>query len=350
MTSFAGYDMPVHYQGGIIDEHKHVRSACGIFDVSHMGVIEVRGADADQWVESLTPADICSLQPGAQRYALLMNERGGVVDDLMVSRLQDRLVLVVNAACKNNDFSYIRSAIGDQVEVTMHEELALIAIQGPKAHSVLGQAIPEVGTLSFLRTLSKSSEFGDILISRSGYTGEDGFEVALPAEQAKQFTEHLLSHPDARLAGLGARDTLRLEAGLCLYGHELGPDISPVEADLNWAIGKSRRLDGAREGNFPGADVVYSQWPDNTESVRVGILPEGKAPVRDGAELVDANGNVIGTVSSGSISPTLQRPVAMAFIQRSALRSGTQLFANVRNRHIPVAVTNLPFIPHNYAR
>jgi aminomethyltransferase len=350
MVPFAGYAMPVQYPLGVLKEHLHTRAAAGLFDVSHMGQIRVLGAQADVALESLVSADIVGLARGAQRYALFTNAAGGILDDLMVARIDEGLALVVNAACKAADLAHLRSAIGDRCEVIAREDLALLALQGPHAATVLESLGAHLAEMSFMQVREVQIGGFACLVSRSGYTGEDGFEISVAADDAQALARALLAHVDVQPIGLGARDSLRLEAGLCLYGHDLDEQVTPVEAALRWAIGPARRNAGVRAGGFPGADVVLAQLRDGVSRCRVGLRPQGRAPVREGAQLLCAAGEIVGHVTSGGFGPSVGHPVAMAYVDSAHAHLGCELNAEVRGRLLPVTVSALPFAAHQYKR
>lgn len=351
MVPFAGYDMPVQYPAGVLKEHLHTREAAGLFDVSHMGQIRLRGEGAAAALETLVPVDIVDLPVGLQRYALFTNDEGGILDDLMVANAGDHLFLVVNAACKDADLAHLRAKIGDKCEIEpLFEQRALLALQGPKAVDVLARLAPQVATMTFMQFASLELLGVPCHVSRSGYTGEDGYEISVPVEQAEALARRLLADADVLPIGLGARDSLRLEAGLCLYGHDMDTATTPIEASLAWAISKARRADGVRAGGFPGAARVFGQQKDGVARKRVGLLAQAKAPVREGAELVDADGTVIGSVTSGGFGPTLGAPVAMGYVDAAHAAIGSEVFALVRNNRIPVTVAKTPFVPQRYYR
>ncbi|AIR89650.1 glycine cleavage system aminomethyltransferase GcvT [Pseudomonas cremoricolorata] len=352
MVPFAGYDMPVHYPLGVLKEHLHTRAEAGLFDVSHMGQILLRGEQAAQALERLVPMDIVDLPQGLQRYALFTNDHGGILDDLMVARLaKDELLLVVNAACKQQDLDYLRQHLQAHCEVLpQFEERALLALQGPAAAQVLAQLAPEVAQMTFMQVRPVALLDAQCFVSRSGYTGEDGFEISVPATAAKALARHLLSQPKVQPIGLGARDSLRLEAGLCLYGHDMDSDTTPVQANLSWAISKARRNDGVRAGGFPGAETVFAQQRDGVARKRVGLLVQARSPVREGAEIVNAAGQAVGQVTSGSFGPTLKAPMAMAYIDNEHTAPDTQLWAVVRGKLVPVRVSKMPFVASRYQR
>ena len=351
MVPFAGYEMPVSYPLGIKKEHTHAREKAGLFDVSHMGQIRLTGTNANKALEKLVPVDIIDLPLMKLRYALFTNESGGVMDDLMVTNLgEDGLFLVVNAACKDNDFEHLQKSIGDECKVEFIENLALLALQGPRAYEVLSEIEPSISEMTFMTAKQLKLNGIDCLITRSGYTGEDGFEISLPAESAQDFAKLLLQSKEVEWVGLGARDSLRLEAGLSLYGHELDNHHTPVESSLSWALSKVRRTGGARQGNYLGYDIVRSHLEKGVHSRIVGIQPEGKMPVRDGAVIEDELGNEVGLVTSGGFGPSVNRPVAIARLQQSCIEEGSKIFALVRDKKIAVEVVKLPFVKHSYYR
>ncbi|HTO31300.1 MAG TPA: glycine cleavage system aminomethyltransferase GcvT [Pararhizobium sp.] len=357
MVPFAGYDMPVQYPAGVMKEHLHTRSAAGLFDVSHMGQIIVkpksgRIEDAALALETLVPVDVLGLGEGRQRYGLFTNESGGVLDDLMIANRGDHLFLVVNASCKDTDFAHLRKHLGETCDLALLEDRALIALQGPQAVTVLAELWADIATMRFMDVVEAELHDVPCIISRSGYTGEDGFEISIPAASAEDVTRRILEHPDVMPIGLGARDSLRLEAGLCLYGNDIDTTTTPVEAALEWAMQKARRTGGSREGGFPGADIILRQLADKASRRRVGLKPEGKAPVRAGAALfADAEGRMpIGTVTSGGFGPSADHPVAMGYVDIAHTANGTQVFAEVRGKYLPMTVTALPFITPTYKR
>ena len=324
MVPFAGYEMPVQYPNGILKEHLHVRAAAGLFDVSHMGQFEIRsrngdGKDAAHALESIVPMDILGLASGRQRYALLTNEDGGVRDDLMIARLGERFLIVANAACKDADEAYLRQTMSRACTIERLEDRALLALQGPRAEAVLARLAPEVRSMRFMDFRAIEVMNAACTVSRSGYTGEDGFEISLPASHAEAVAQALLENSDVAMIGLGARDSLRLEAGLCLYGSELDVTTTPVEAALEWSIQKVRRAGGSREGNFPGAPKILHQLANGAPRRRVGLRPEGRAPIRRGAELFSDQdtADAIGVVTSGGYGPSVNAPVAMGYVARA---------------------------------
>ena len=354
MGPFAGYDMPIQFSSGILAEHLHTRAHAGLFDVSHMGQAELVGPDhatVAAALERLCPADFLGLAPGRQRYSQLLNPEGGIVDDLMVSRppgADGRLNLVVNAARKAIDFALLESNLPPSVRLTRLDRLALVALQGPAAVAVLQRLEPNSGLAAMAFMSTQPVRFGRIsaFVSRSGYTGEDGFEISLPADEAEAFARRLLADPDVASIGLGARDSLRLEAGLCLYGHELDETIDPIEAGLAWSIQKRRRL----EGGFPGAARVQAALVAGPARKRVGLRPDGRAPAREGAEIVDASGAEIGRITSGGFGPSVGAPIAMGYVASSAAASGTPVSLMVRGKPLAARVSPLPFHPHAYHR
>lgn len=351
MVPFAGYEMPVSYPLGIKKEHIHTREKAGLFDVSHMGQIRLVGKNAKRALESLVPVDIIDLPLMKLRYALFTNKDGGVMDDLMVTSLGDEdLFLVVNAACKEADFEHLLNTIGVECKVEFLEDVALLALQGPKAHEVLAEIAPSTSEMTFMTAKQLVINGIDCFITRSGYTGEDGFEISLLAKDAEELAKLLLSNEEVEWVGLGARDSLRLEAGLSLYGHELDNDHSPVESSLSWALSKVRRTGGEREGNYLGDNIIMSHLNEGSESKVVGLQPEGRMPVRDGALIEDEFGNEAGQVTSGGFGPSINRPIAIARIKKNYIENQSKLFALVRDKKIAVEIVKLPFIKQNYYR
>jgi len=357
MVPFAGYEMPLHFPTGILQEHQHTRAAAGLFDVSHMGQIALRArsgdvAQAARALERLVPADIVGLEPGRQRYTFFTDPSGGILDDLMVANLGDQLLIIVNAARKIADAEHLRAHLADEFDVRLQEQRALLALQGPKAAAALQRFVPECSQWSFMDVRTAEILSTQCLVSRSGYTGEDGFEIACHADVAREIAEALLENPAVAPAGLGARDSLRLEAGLCLYGSDIDETTTPVEADLVWAIPKSRRRDGAREGGFPGASTILQRLDGGTARRRVGLVAKGRVPVRAGAPLYAAEDaqNSIGVVTSGVFGPTVQAPVAMGYLPTELSTAGTRVFAEVRDKRVPINVTATPFIIPRYER
>jgi aminomethyltransferase len=357
LVPFAGYEMPVQYPSGVLREHLHTRKAAGLFDVSHMGQIALRPKsgrleDAAEALERLVPQDIRALPVGRQRYALFTNAAGGILDDFMVANFGDHLFLVVNAACKAEDEAHLRHHLSDVCAVEPLADRALIALQGPFAEQVLASMCADVARMRFMDAGPRSVDGTACFVSRSGYTGEDGFEISIPANEAERLSKRLLENKDVLPIGLGARDSLRLEAGLCLYGHDIDCTTTPVEAALEWSIQKSRRAGGARAGGFPGSDSILAQLDTGTPRRRVGLRPEGRAPVREGAPLfADADsGETIGAVTSGGFGPSLNAPVAMGYVPTSLAAPGTTVFAEVRGQRLPVKVAAMPFVQNTYKR
>lgn len=344
MVPFAGYSMPVQYPDGVLAEHRHTRSAAGLFDVSHMGQVALRGADRVRGLENLVPGDIAALPVGRIRYTVFTNGEGGILDDLMVTNAGDHLFLVVNAACKDADIAHLRAALGDAVKPL--PERALLALQGPLAAQVLARLAPEAADMPFMSW--RRQELAGIVcwISRSGYTGEDGFEISLPAEQADRLARRLLLEPEVKPIGLGARDTLRLEAGLCLYGADIDTGTSPVEAALAWTIGKRRRADAG----FPGAAAILGQLAGGPSRLRVGLRPDDRAPARAHTVVTAADGRPVGEVTSGGFGPTVEGPVAMGYVEAASAVSGTRVMLVVRGVPRPARVVDLPFVAHRYRK
>lgn len=352
MVPFAGYDMPVQYPLGVLKEHLHTREQAGLFDVSHMGQIVLRGSHAAKALETLVPVDIVDLPVGMQRYAMFTNDQGGILDDLMVANLgDDTLFLVVNAACKEQDLAHLQTHIASQCEIQpLFAERALLALQGPAAVKVLERLAPEVAGMTFMQFRPVTLLGQDCFVSRSGYTGEDGYEISVPVAGAEALARRLLAEPEVQPIGLGARDSLRLEAGLCLYGHDMDTATTPVEASLLWAISKVRRVDGERAGGFPGAEVVFAQQQQGVARKRVGLLPQERTPVREGAEIVDATGKTVGQVCSGGFGPTLGAPLAMGYVEVEHAALDTALFALVRGKQVALKVSKMPFVAQRYYR
>lgn len=357
MVPFAGYDMPVQFAAGVLREHLHTRTAAGLFDVSHMGQIALRPKsgkvdDTALALERLVPQDILGVASGRQRYAQFTTEAGGILDDLMVANFGSHLFLVVNAACKAEDEAHLRASLSDTCEVEALTDRALIALQGPKAESVLAKLCADVPAMRFMDAGPRRVGGIDCFVSRSGYTGEDGFEISVPAEHAETLAKALLANSGVLPIGLGARDSLRLEAGLCLYGHDIDTTTTPVEGALEWSIQKSRRHGGARAGGFPGADKILAQLDKGAPRRRVGLKPEGRAPVREGAPLfADANSpEQIGAVTSGGFGPSINAPVAMGYLPASHASPGGLVFAELRGQRRPLRVAPMPFVPNTYKR
>ena len=346
MVGFGGYDMPVQFPAGILKEHLHVRAHAGLFDVSHMGQIYLRGADAAAALETLVPADIVGLKNGQTRYTQFTTETGGIIDDLMVTRLApDLLFLVVNAGGKFEDLDHLRAHLLS-TPIEYLGDKALLALQGPEAAAILAAEIPEAATMAFMSAIEEPLFGVAALVTRSGYTGEDGFEISCPAEDAEHIATELLKDQRVMPIGLGARDSLRLEAGLCLYGHDIDQATTPVEADLSWSIGKRRRA----EGGFKGAAAILDQLANGATRKRIGILPTGRAPAREGSEILNAAGEVIGIVTSGGFSPSLDRPIAMGCVPTNLAVPGTAVGLSVRGKILPAELHALPFVPTNYYR
>ena len=354
MVPFAGYEMPVQYELGILKEHQHTRARAGLFDVSHMGQAYLIGPNHQTTaaaLEALVPADILNLKPGMQRYTQLLNPEGGIVDDFMVARSADpaedgQLFLVVNASRKDVDYEYIAARLPDAVRLEPVTDRVLIALQGPEAAAVLGKHSPEAVTLGFMGVRRVKVAGFDCTVSRSGYTGEDGFEISVAADQALDLVRLLLAEEAVQPIGLGARDSLRLEAGLCLYGHELDEMTTPVEAGLSWSIQKRRR----EEGGFPGAERIQRELREGPKRLRVGIKPEGRAPARDGTEILDASGARIGVITSGGFGPTVNGPIAMGYVETAFAKPGAAIQLMVRGKALPAQIVDLPFVPHRYLR
>jgi aminomethyltransferase len=357
MVPFAGYDMPVQYATGVLGEHLHTRNSAGLFDVSHMGQIVLRPKsgrveDAAGALERLVPQDILGVMPGRQRYAQFTNDAGGILDDLMVANFGSTLFLVVNAACKAEDEAHLRAELSDVCTIEPLVDRALIALQGPKAESVLASFCAEAPSMRFMDAGPRRVDGIDCFVSRSGYTGEDGFEISVPAEHAERLAGRLLANSNVLPIGLGARDSLRLEAGLCLYGHDIDTTTTPVEAALEWSIQKSRRNGGARAGGFPGADRILSQLETGAPRRRVGLRPEGRAPVREGAALFSdaASSAQIGAVTSGGFGPSLNAPVAMGYLASARAAPGASVFAELRGQRLPLRIAPMPFVANTYKR
>jgi aminomethyltransferase len=358
MVPFAGYAMPVQYPAGLMAEHKHCRESAALFDVSHMGQLRLEGADAAAALETLVPVDVLGLAEGRQRYAFFTNESGGLLDDLMVVRPTPAdaaagfgdLFLVVNAGCKAEDIAHLQRHIGGRCRVVPMPERALLALQGPKAVDALARLNPGVAALVFMSGGRFMLAGIECFVTRSGYTGEDGFEISVPEAQATALAEVLLAQPEVKPAGLGARDTLRLEAGLCLYGHDVDTTTSPIEAGLQWAIQKVRRAGGARAGGYPGAAVIDRHLAEGPPRRRVGLVGVERVPVREGTALFDTSGAPAGTVCSGTLGPSVNQCVAMAYVPAALAGAGTPLHAEVRGKRVPMTVSAMPFHPHRYKR
>jgi aminomethyltransferase len=362
MVPFAGYSMPVQYPAGLMAEHHHTRKAAGLFDVSHMGQLRLVGADAAAAFETLIPVDVIDLPVGKQRYGLLLNDEGGIIDDLMFfNKGNHEIFVIVNGACKAGDIAHIRAKIGSRCQVIPLPEMALLALQGPQAVTALSRLSPGVEKLVFMTggnfTVDTGTQKIDVFLTRSGYTGEDGFEISVHESQAEALARAILAQPEVKPIGLGARNSLRLEAGLCLYGNDIDTSTHPVEANLLWAMQKVRRAGGAREGGFPGATKILAALAESTRATapngtrkRVGLIALERVPVRDHTELQDGQGNRIGEVTSGLLGPTIDKPVAMGYVDASFSALGTQVVAIVRGKPVPMVVSSMPFVPTNYFR
>lgn len=353
MVPFAGYSMPVQYKSGLMAEHQHTRQAAGLFDVSHMGQLKLIGADAAAALESLMPVDVQGLAEGKQRYGLLLNDEGGVIDDLMFfNQGNDTWFLIVNGACKLTDIAHIETHIGNRCQIVTLPTQGLLALQGPQAVTALSRLVPGVEKLVFMSGASFAWNGAELFITRSGYTGEDGFEISVPGEHTEALARALLAQPEVKPIGLGARNSLRLEAGLCLYGNDIDSTTTPPEAALNWAIQKVRRTGGERAGGFPGAAKVLAQI-DNPASLtkkRVGLIAKERVPVREPAVLENLDGQHVGHVTSGLLSPTLNQPIALAYVQPEYAQPGTEVFAMVRGKPVAMVVSATPFLPPRYHR
>lgn len=351
IVPFAGYEMPVQYPTGILTEHNWTRSSAGLFDVSHMGQAYLTGPDDEtvaKALEKLVPGDLLALAPQRIRYSQLTNPDGGIIDDLMITRTSEigRLYLVVNASRKDVDYAWLKQHLPANVKLEPIEDAALIALQGPKAAAVLARFFPKAASLAFMSATHDQFDGIHCHVARSGYTGEDGFEISVAADKVVDLAEALLADPDVKPIGLGARDSLRLEAGLCLYGHDIDEQTSPVEADLVWSISKRRR----GEGGFTGAERITREIAQGPKRKRVGIKPEGRAPAREGSVITDEAGRAIGIVTSGGFGPTVNGPVAMGYVETAFAAPGTRINLVVRDKPMPAAVSALPFTPHNYKR
>ena len=346
MVGFAGYDMPVQYPAGIIAEHLHTRAKAGLFDVSHMGQIRLHGAGAVRALEALVPGDLEALAPQRMRYTLLLNEQGGILDDLTVTRVEDGLMLVVNAACKDADLAHLRARLDRSVAIEPQFERALLALQGPEAAAVLARFAPGIECIPFMSSAEIDIAGVPCVVTRSGYTGEDGYEISADGGQAVAIAETLLTEPEVAPIGLGARDTLRLEAGLCLYGHDIDETTTPIEAGLAWTIGKRRRA----ERGFPGAERILRELVEGSQRKRVGLRPDGRAPAREGTEIRDEAGRAVGTVTSGGFGPSVGGPIAMGYVEAGHSATGTKLSLVVRDVPRPAQVAPMPFFPTRYYR
>ena len=348
MVPFAGNEMPVQYPTGILKEHLHTRTGAGLFDVSHMGQAFLGGDDPARALERVTPADVAGLKEGMQRYGLLLNDRGTIKDDFMFSRLAGErdLYVVVNAGMKEGDFDYIAEKLNGVATLTVRPDRALLALQGPKAASVLERHAPGIDQLTFMKVVRTTVAGAPAIVSRSGYTGEDGFEISIEGADADRVARALLAEPEVPPIGLGARDSLRLEAGLCLYGHDIDETTDPVEADLVWSIGKRRKM----EKDFPAAEKIMDRMFNGAARKRVGIRPDGRAPAREGTDIADKQGRVIGRITSGGFGPSVNAPVAMGYVETAFTADGTEIDLIVRGKPLPARVAPMPFVPHRYKR
>lgn len=356
MVPFAGYEMPVQYPMGVLKEHLHTRAQAGLFDVSHMGQVILRpksgdAADAARAFEALMPVDVLGLAEGRQRYGLFTNEAGGILDDLMFANRGDHLFVVVNAACKDQDIAHMRAHLSDACVVEEITDRALVALQGPAAEAALARLVPGAAEMTFMQVAILDWQGVDLWISRSGYTGEDGYEISVPDAQARAFCEALLAMEEVAPIGLGARDSLRLEAGMCLYGHDIDTTTSPVEGNLGWAIQKARRAGGAREGGFPGAARILRELAEGPARRRVGLKPEGRAPMREGTQVFAAaeGGAPIGAITSGGFGPSIEGPMAMAYLP-ATLAEGATVYGDVRGKRLPATIVPMPFLPNRFKR
>ncbi|PKF60436.1 glycine cleavage system protein T [Psychromonas sp. psych-6C06] len=351
MVPFAGYHMPVQYKLGVKKEHLHCRASAGLFDVSHMGQLRLIGNNAATFMETLVPVDIIDLANGKQRYAFFTNEQGGISDDLMITNFGDHLLVVVNAACKTEDIKHISANLPDDVQLEVINDRALLALQGPMAATILSKLNPAVSDMVFMDALKLQLAGVECYVSRSGYTGEDGYEISVPSAQAEALAKALLAYDEVEWIGLGARDSLRLECGLCLYGHDLDTTTTPVEASLLWAISPARRTGGKRAGGFLGSDIILQQIQSKQVSrKRVGLIGVTKAPVREGCKLFDAQDNEIGIVTSGTYGPSIGNPVAMGYVDTALSSLDTEVFAEVRGKKLAMKISKMPFVAQSYYR
>lgn len=347
MVPFAGYLMPVQYPLGVMGEHNHTRELAGLFDVSHMGQVVIKGPNADEWLETLVPGNIIDLKENHIRYTMFTNEQGGILDDLMITKRENDIFMVVNAACKESDIAHMRTVLPKHLDLIELNDRALVALQGPKAAEVLSRFAEGADQMDFMTYKEVNVCNVPCFISRGGYTGEDGHEISIPADKAIEVCKALLKEPEVEAIGLGARDSLRLEVGLCLYGHDITEDTTPVEGALTWSIGKRRR----EEGGFPGADKILEQLNSgNIERKRVGIIPSGRAPAREGTEILDENDNIIGAITSGGFGPTYGGPVAMGYVNLQNSKIGTKIYLQVRKNKLEATVASMPFVPQRYYR
>lgn len=343
MVAFAGYQMPIQYKNGIIHEHLHCRNKVGLFDISHMGQFLLHGSEASADLEKLTPGTITQLKPGQQQYTVLTNADGGIIDDIIVSCFNDEMMLVANAACKEKDLQHLQRNLSENSAIRELNQHSLLALQGPCAAEIIQQLLPEAGKLKFMHACRAEINDIDCTISRSGYTGEDGFEISIPNEHAKELAEIIMTYPTVEWIGLGARDTLRLEAGLSLYGHELNETISPVEAGLQWVVRNHQNC-------YPGSGTLLNQLQNGAPRQRAGLIIEARIPVREKTEVFDGHDNLLGHITSGSYSPSLGKPIALALLKSDSAFIGDTLFSRVRNQLIKMTVCDLPFVPHRYLR
>ena len=345
MVEFAGYQMPIQYKSGIIQEHKFTRENAGIFDVSHMGQLFITGSDQlTNDLEKIFPVNLKNLKINQSKYSFLMNEQGGIYDDLIITKLKDGYLIILNAACKKQDFEIIKKKLDDKYELNLDESLSLIAIQGPKAKDVLGKVVSNITNLKFMNGGEFEYDNSNIYITRSGYTGEDGFEISIDNKKAEKFVDQLINH-GAKLIGLGARDTLRLEAGLCLYGNDLDEKTSPIEANLKWAIPKSRV-----DSDYPGSNIIKKQIDDGVKTLRVGIKPETRVIARGNTKIFDQNDKEIGKVTSGTFGPSVECSIAMGYVENNYSPTNTKIFLEVRGKKVPANVCDLPFYKKNYVK
>lgn len=349
-VSFAGFSMPLNFTLGILAEHRHTRTHASLFDVSHMSRFRVQGADAVFALESICPADLVDLQSGRLRYSVMTNDTGGIVDDIMIRRAGQDFEIIANAANRDTNRQWLTERLGTRCQVTPESYYSLLALQGPAAAAVLHEINPAVDSLRFMQAAPVSLAGIDCLLARAGYTGEDGFEISVPVHAAEALARRLLKHTAVQPAGLGARDGLRLEAGLPLYGQELTTATSPVEAGLAWTIAKPRREGGQRAGGFPGSERIFQDLKLGAYRRLTGLLPDGRAPLRTGTSLIDGNATAIGQVTSGGYSPTLERPIALAYIEAQALDRGIPIFADVRGKSVKLQIARPPFVAHRYLR
>ena len=355
LTEFAGYEMPVQYSLGILGEHQHTRTKAGLFDVSHMGQITLRGSSYPETalaLEKVIPMDVLGLKVGRQRYGFLTTDGGGILDDLMFSNREDHIFVVLNAACKDSDIVHLRTLLEPEISIEVIENRALIALQGPASETVLSEFNSQISAMKFMDIETLSIAGAECWISRSGYTGEDGFEISIPSSAAEAITRSILSKQEVEFVGLGARDSLRLEAGLCLYGHDIDEETTPVEASLTWAIQKARRTNGERANGFLGDEIITQQLDMGTYRKRVGFLPQTRAPMREGVEIYETESSkeVIGKITSGGYGPTVGHPVAMGYINSEYVDSNDNLFGELRGKRVPVKIAKLPFVPLNFKR